>query len=187
MHKSILTFLLFFSILGFSQIDYLAENYELKISSEIKYKTLENFDGVSEGFVFISGVRKGTVYVSKVDPETLNSVWSTELEEELKQGKTVFTYYNTILSNGKTHIIYKGYNEKENDLTFIEKVLDQNGAIVKSVVIAHFPVYENNDHFTKVFTTPDKQHYFLRVVTGTNGMADLKSHFVWLDKSFNIL
>lgn len=187
MHKPIVFLLLFVNYLGFSQVEYVADGYELKISSEIKPKTNESFKGLSGDFAFISGYRKGVVYVSKVDSETLTSVWSTTLDGELKQNKTVFDYYKTIILNNQVHIIYMGYNEKENDLVFVEKVLDENGTIDKSVVLAHFPVFEKDDYNANVFTTPDKEHLLLRVITGTNGRADLTSHFIWLDKSFNVL
>jgi hypothetical protein len=187
MHKSILSFFIFSTFFSFSQVNYLAEGYDLKQSEPSEEKTGSNFIGKHGDYVYTAGSRKGEIFLQKIDGTSLNVEWSTKLETELKKGKTVFEYYKTVLMGNSIHVMFYGYNKKENDLSFVSKTYNLDGTIEKSVVLAHIPVFDKDDFKIKFLATPDKKHAALRVFTGNKSKAKYTVHLIWLNEAFETL
>ena len=187
MHKSILTILLFSTILSFGQIDYLAEGYDIKQGEVSEEKTSANFIGKNGEFIYTAGSRKGEIFLQKLDGTTLELVWDTNLETEMKKGKTEYEYYQTVLMGENIHVLFYGYNKKENDLTFVAKIYDLEGTLDRSVVLAHIPVFDKKDYKINFLQTPDKKHAVIRIFTGIASRAKYTAHLVWLNEKFETL
>lgn len=187
MHKPILAILFFFNCFSYGQISYLAEGYEIKQGKPDEEKTGSNFIGKKGEHIFTAGGRKGTIVIKKVDAESLEEIWDTQLESELKKGKTIYEHFNTVLMGENIHVIFYGYNKKENDLSFVAKTYNLEGTIERSVILGRVPVFDKKDYRIKLLQTPDKKHAAIRVFTGLETNAKYTSHLIWLNDKFETL
>ena len=171
----------------FSQdIWYTHPDFERTLGEKSDKKTNERIIRITDEHIYTEGTRKKDRYLVKYNKSDLKMEWRREFKSELKKGSSEFDASDAFFLGENIHLIYEGYDSKEDKYLFIDKVVSPDGDELKMIVLYQHRQKDKEPPSSSFVFSEDRKHIVLRVVDeNVPSYQELELRLTWFDPDFN--